>query len=77
MYSIIELQTTAGQTAHNYFTAQTKDQAMSKYHEILMYAAVSNVEYHTCMVVDKDGSYLARECYYHEQPIQEETNAES
>ena len=65
MYSIIELQTTGGVTAHIYQTADTRELAMSKYHMVLAAAAVSQVEYHTCMVVDEKGQYLARECYEH------------
>lgn len=71
MFSIIELQTTDGVTAHIYQTADTKEQAMSKFHTCLAYAAVSEVEYHTCMVVDEKGQYLARECYEHHQPAPE------
>ena len=65
MYSIIELQTTGGSTAHIYQTAETRELAMSKYHQVLAYAATSQVEYHTCLVVDEKGQYLARECYEH------------
>ena len=65
MFSIIELQTSSGSTAHIYQTAETKEQAMSKYHTCLAAAAISNVEYHTCFVVDERGQYLARECYEH------------
>ena len=65
MYSIIELQTTNGQTAHLYQTAETKNEAMSKFHTVLSYAATSNVTYHACIVMDEEGKYLARECYTH------------
>ena len=70
MFSIIELQTTNGTTSHVYFTAPTYEAAMSKYHEILMYAAISNVEFHTCLVVDQYGKYLARECYEHHSEVE-------
>lgn len=65
MYSIIELQTTAGQTAHIYQTAATRDDAMSKFHGILSFASISQVEYHTCIVLDEEGRTIARECYMH------------
>lgn len=71
MFSIIELQTTNGVTAHTFQTAETQDSAMSKYHQVLMYAALSPVEYHTCIVLDEEGKYLARECYKHPQPTSE------
>lgn len=65
MYSIIELQTNDGETAHVYQTAETRDQAMSKYHSVLAFAATSNVQVHACFVVDEQGRYVARECYQH------------
>ena len=71
MYSIIELQTTDGTTIHNYQTAETKAQAMSVYHTTLAYAALSEVEVHTCIVVDEKGQYLARECYEHPKAVEE------
>ena len=70
MYSIIELQTTDGTTIHNYQTAETKAQAMSVYHTTLAYAALSEVEVHTCIVVDEKGQYLARECYEHPKAVE-------
>ena len=79
MYSIIELQTTDGTTIHNYQTAETKAQAMSVYHTTLAYAALSEVEVHTCIVVDEKGQYIARECYEHPKAVEEvaEDEAES
>lgn len=66
MYAIIELQTNDGQTVNTPIQYQdTRDKAMSVYHGILQYAAVSEVEYHTVMVVDEQGQYIARECYEH------------
>lgn len=76
MFSIIELQTTNGVTTHIYNTAETKDQAMSIYHTTLSYAAVSQVEYHACIVMDEQGRYLARECYEHITPVEPETTEE-
>lgn len=67
MYTILELQTNNGQTSipTPIKTAETKNEAMSKYHGILFAAAVSAVECHTAMVVDQEGKTLARESYYH------------
>lgn len=65
MFIIIELQTTNGQTGNIVTTRETKDEAMSAYHNILAGAAVSSVEYHTAVVMDEQGRYLARECYEH------------
>ena len=77
MYSIIELQTTDGTTTHNFSTADTKDKAMSIYHTTLSYAALSEVEIHTCMVVDEKGQYLARECYEHPKAVEEVSTNET
>ena len=77
MYSIIELQTTEGQTIHNFNTAETIAKAMSQYHTILSYAAISEVEYHSCIVVDEEGKYIARECYKHPKTASEEVADES
>ena len=66
MYIILELQTSNGQTANIVTTKDTKDKAMSVYHSILAAAAVSSVQYHTAVVMDEEGRYLARECYQHE-----------
>lgn len=65
MYIIIELQTTKGQTGNIVQTKESRDEAMSVYHSILAAAAVSNVQYHTAIVMDERGQYLARECYEH------------
>ena len=65
MFSIIELQTTNEVTSHIYNTAETKEQAMNIYHTTLSYAAASQVEYHTCVVMDEQEKYLVRECYEH------------
>lgn len=67
MYIIIELQTTNGQTANIVQTKETKAEAMSAYHSILAAAAISAVEYHTAIVMDEQGKYLARECYEHKE----------
>lgn len=68
MYIVIELQTNDDQTANIVQTKDTKEEALSAYHSILAAAAVSSVEYHTALVVDPKGQYLARECYEHIQP---------
>lgn len=70
MFSIIELQTNDNSTAHNFFTAETKDAAMSKFHEVLMYAAIGTVEFHACIVMNEKGEYLARECYMHPKEVE-------
>ena len=66
MYYIIEIQDNPG-TSHAllYYTEETRNQAMSKFHAVMTYAAISDVPYHTCLVLDEQGKYIARECYQH------------
>lgn len=72
MFYILELQETNGSGAHIMQTAATKNEAMSKYHTVLSFAAVSSVEYHTCIVIDEHGRYHAMECYEHPTSVEPE-----
>ena len=65
MYIVIELQTTGGQTANIVQTKETKEEAMSAFHSIMAAAAISQVEYHAAIVVDRTGRFIAKECYEH------------
>lgn len=81
MYTILEMQTTGGVTTCNPPQYQdTKEKAMSVYHGILQYAAISNVEYHTVVVLTETGQYIARECYEHpalvEAPVEPEESVD-
>lgn len=66
MFIIIELQTTDGVTSNIVTTKESKDEAMSTYHSILAAAAISNVRYHTAVVMDEKGKFIAKECYQHQ-----------
>lgn len=67
MFIVLELQTTNGVTTvvTPIQTAETKNEAMSKYHGILEIAAVSTIPCHTAMVFDAEGIVIARETYTH------------
>lgn len=70
-YVVVELQTTAGTTnvlTNSYSDRNTVEQ---KYHQILSYAAVSTVEFHTASMLDQFGNVIKSECYTH--LTQEET----
>ena len=69
MYIILELQTNNNITTvvNPIKTAETKNEAMSIYHGILFYAAVSDIQCHTVMVIDGRGECFARETYVHMQ----------
>lgn len=56
-------------------TAETKNEALSKYHSVLAYAAISKVAIHTVFVVNGEGQYLARETYQH--PVEVEAGDEA
>ena len=77
MFVILEIQeATEGATpAMLTSTAETKDAALSKWHDILRFAAVSSLYRHTAIVMQTDGKYLARESYIHE-PEPEEPDEE-
>ena len=71
MFTVIELQTTDDvTTVVPPVTYEDRGAALSKFHTVLSFAAVSQVRYHTCMVVDEKGQYIARECYEHEPQIE-------
>ena len=65
MFLIVEIQTNGSQMAQICQTAETYEQAMSKYHTVLASASVSGVECHSCVVLNKEGSPIARESYTH------------
>lgn len=67
MYYIIELQTNNGTPAHIVQTASTRNEAMSKYHQVLASAAISQVDIHACTIIDDHGISIAREFYVHNE----------
>lgn len=71
MYYILELQTTGSIPAYLMQTAETKNEAMSKYHQVLAAAAISSVDIHACTVLDDHGISIAREFYIHSNPQSE------
>lgn len=69
MYFVIELQTNQDGSAANIVTQHTdKNQALSKYHEILHYAAISELPVHTAAVLDEQGRQIAREAFVRLMP---------
>ena len=74
MFIIIELQTTNGQTDNIVQTREKQNEALSVYHSILASASISEVEYHTALVIDEQGRYIARECYTHIKEVIDESS---
>lgn len=82
-YYVIEVQKTNGEYAHNVFWLYDEDadkarlKGESKYHEILSYASVSNVEEHSAIMFASDGTPLMHQCYKHTpEPAPEPTPEE-
>lgn len=67
-YIVIELQTTGGTTSLPTNTYSDRNQAESKFHEILKYAAVSQVEDHAAVMLTEDGRLVRQESYKHVVP---------
>lgn len=68
MYTVIELQTNDGVTAILTYSFADRDQAESKFHNILSYAAVSTVEIHAVSIIDALGDVVKNDRYYHAKP---------
>lgn len=63
-YIVIELQTW-DQTAYLVTQHDTKNDAESKYHQVLAAAAVSAVPVHSAVMLTDEGIWLRSECYKH------------
>ena len=72
MYIILEMQTTAGQTA--IVTPVTKTdylEAIAAFHQAAAFAAVSTVETHTIMLFDQRGDVIEKIVFDHTAPTGE------
>lgn len=66
MYIVIELQKTAdGNMTHMETVHATKEEAESKYHNILAYAAVSEVPVHSATILNEKGEPVMYKHYTH------------
>lgn len=66
MFYIIETQENKDGTAGILtFTEREKNAAISKWHDILHYAAVSSIYRHSCIILDSELKTVARESYLH------------
>lgn len=74
-YIVIELQTKANDTVSNLvFAFNTRNEAESKYHSVLSFAATSDLPMHAASLLQSDGRLLACASYDHTQePEPEET----
>ncbi len=68
MYIVIELQTSKDNKVAILVTSfDNINDAKSKYHTILSSAAISNIYKHAAVILDDNGSLIARECYIHSE----------
>lgn len=73
-YLIVEIQVFAsGTLAQSTTVHPTRENAEQKYHEVLMYAATSDVAIHSAVMLDQTGRRIKGETYYHgEEPANAE-----
>ena len=65
MYIVIEIQKTSS-VATIVNSYETRNEAESKYHTILAYAAISNIPKHCAALLTEDGEQIKYECFEHE-----------
>lgn len=73
MFIVLEIQEETKDSVPNTitYTAATIDEAKSKYHYVLHYAAVSELYRHSAVLMKTDGKYIEQESFLH---ITEESN---
>lgn len=68
-FLVIEMQTSVeGQVSSAVYTFDTREEAESKWHMVLSYAAVGGLPMHAASLLRSDGALLDRKCYVHAQP---------
>ncbi|MBR4687107.1 MAG: hypothetical protein IKP01_02235 [Bacteroidales bacterium] len=67
-YIVIELQTAANGAVANIVTSHDiREQAESKYHQILSSAAISELPCHAAVIMDSEGGFIDARCYNHSE----------
>ena len=73
MYVVIELQKMSDDQLANLVTTHpTLQEAQSKFHQVLSYAAVSKIPLHSCVLLNEDGYSVKVESYAHDSAETEE-----
>lgn len=65
MYIVVEFQSNAGQTSILTYPFTVASLADQKYHEVLAYAAISEVEIHAVSIMNEYGCVAKNEFYTH------------
>ena len=69
-YIILEAQTNTDGTVGTLINSYTdKNEAESKYHQVLSAAAISSIPIHTAFMLTAEGQVLRSECYRHDVQI--------
>lgn len=77
MYIILELQTdNEGHTSNIVTTKTDKNEALSTFNSIMAAAWLSDIRYHTAMIIDPVGRVLKRDCAEHIPPEPEPESEE-
>lgn len=76
-YLVIELQTSASGVANIVYDFSDRNEAESKYHYVLSFAAVSNLPCHSATLMTNEGFVLESKCYKHEGAAQAQTTPEA
>ena len=63
MYIVVELQNNNGQVANIVTAFSTQQQAEQKFHEILMYASVTELTSHSAVILNDRGELIRSESY--------------
>ena len=72
MYLVIELQKNSEGTLSNLVTThETLQEADSKFHQVLSYAAVSTIPLHSATILTERGKMIRNEYYEHKETEQE------
>lgn len=66
MFAVIEIQKNGASATPITTLFTDKDEAYSKYHQVLAAAAVSEVEEHSAILVSEEGNYMLHEKFIHE-----------
>lgn len=66
MFAVIEIQKNGSSAIPLTSLYDNKDDAYSKYHQILAAAAVSTVQEHSAILISEEGNYMFHEKFVHE-----------
>lgn len=69
-YLVIEIQTAADGTVAPLLTVHdTQAEAEQKYHQVLSFASVSDLDYHSAAMLTDQGDWVKSETYNHEAAV--------